>query len=63
MILLFCLIAAAAMSRLLPHPDNTTPIMAVALFAAAYLPSRRLSILQRCCWETSFFTRLAMPLI
>ncbi len=44
MILLFCLIAAAAMSRLLPHPENMTPITAMALFAAAYLPSRRLSL-------------------
>ena len=42
--LLICLIVAAALSRLLPHPENMTPITAMALFAAAYLPSRRLSL-------------------
>jgi len=41
-ILLTGLIVAAAMSRLLPHPQNMAPITALALFAAAHLPSRRL---------------------
>lgn len=43
LILLFCLIVVAALSRLLPHPENMTPITAMTLFAAAYLPTRRLS--------------------
>ena len=42
-ILLMSLIVAAALSRLLPHPENMTPITAMALFAAANLPDRRLS--------------------
>ena len=37
------LIVAAALSRLLPHEQNVAPITAMALLAAAYLPSRRLS--------------------
>ncbi|MDO8365866.1 MAG: hypothetical protein Q7T20_03645 [Saprospiraceae bacterium] len=34
--LAFALIALAALTRLLPHPPNFTPIAAIALFGAAY---------------------------
>jgi hypothetical protein len=34
------LIVAAALSRLLPHPDNFTPIMAIALAGGVYLDKR-----------------------
>lgn len=44
-ILLVVLILAAAFSRLVPHLHNFAPVAAVALFAAAYLPSRRWSVL------------------
>lgn len=37
------LIAAAALTRLIPHPPNFTPFAAVALFAGAYLRDRRLA--------------------
>lgn len=36
----FTLILAAALSRLLPHPDNFTPICAMALFGGAYLDKK-----------------------
>ena len=36
------LILAAALSRLLPHPPNFTPIGACALFAGSYFGERRL---------------------
>ncbi len=39
------LIAIAALSRLLPHPPNATPIAAMALFGGAYLTDRRLALL------------------
>ncbi|MDR7483370.1 MAG: DUF6580 family putative transport protein [Armatimonadota bacterium] len=39
------LIAAAAASRLLPHPPNATPIAAMALFGGAHLADRRLALL------------------
>ncbi len=42
-LLLTSLIVVAALSRLLPHPQNFAPITAMALFAAAQLPNRRLS--------------------
>jgi hypothetical protein len=38
--LILALILLAVVGRLIPHPDNFTPIMAVALFAGATLPSR-----------------------
>lgn len=38
------LILIAAATRLLPHPDNFTPIGAMSLFGAAYLTDRRLAI-------------------
>ena len=39
------LIVAAALSRLIPHPGNFAPIGAMALFGAAYISNRTLSIL------------------
>jgi hypothetical protein len=39
------LIALAALSRLVPHPYNFTPIEAVALFAGAWLGNRWLAVL------------------
>ena len=39
------LVAVAAMSRLLPHIPNVTPIAAMALFAGAHLSDRRVSLL------------------
>ncbi len=35
----------AAVSRLLPHPPNVAPIMAMALFGGAYFSDRRLAFL------------------
>ncbi|MBL0342084.1 MAG: hypothetical protein IPP71_14860 [Bacteroidetes bacterium] len=37
------LIVLAAISRLLPHPLNFTPIAAIALFAGAYINNKRLA--------------------
>ena len=34
------LVFAAALSRLLPHPDNFTPVMAIALAGGVYLDKR-----------------------
>ena len=35
------IVLAAAITRILPHPPNVTPIAAMALFAGAYLTNRR----------------------
>jgi hypothetical protein len=43
--LLVGLIVAAALSRLIPHPWNFSPIEATALFAGAYFVDRRLALL------------------
>jgi hypothetical protein len=43
MVLLAGIVLAAAISRLLPHPPNFTPIAAMALFAGAYLTDRTLA--------------------
>ena len=40
-----CMILAAAASRLVPHPDNFTPIAAMALFSGAQLRDRRVAFL------------------
>lgn len=40
-LLLAGMIALAALSRLLPHPPNFSPVAAVALFAGAYFASKR----------------------
>jgi hypothetical protein len=42
---LVLIILGAALFRLMPHPPNVTPIAAMALFAGAYLPSRRLALI------------------
>ncbi|HSR65087.1 MAG TPA: DUF6580 family putative transport protein [Xanthomonadaceae bacterium] len=39
------LIVLAALSRLLPHPPNFSPVEAVALFGGAYFASKRWSLL------------------
>lgn len=43
--LVVTLIALAALSRLLPHPPNFTPVEAMGLFAGSYLADRRLAFL------------------
>jgi len=42
---LLLIILAAALFRIMPHPHNVTPIAAMALFAGAYLPSKRLALI------------------
>ncbi len=42
---LILLVLAAALSRLLPHPPNFTPLAAMALFGGAYFASRRWALL------------------
>ncbi|MBP7157574.1 MAG: hypothetical protein KBI02_01110 [Thermomonas sp.] len=42
---LAALIVIAALSRVLPHPPNFSPIEAVALFGGAYFASRRWALL------------------
>lgn len=42
---LLLIILGAALFRLMPHPSNVTPIAAMALFAGAYLPSKRLALI------------------
>lgn len=37
---LLFLVALAVLGRLLPHPDNMTPLAAIGLFAGAYLDKR-----------------------
>src|SRR5260370_205508 len=44
-ITLSAIIALAALSRLLPHPPNVTPIAAMALFAAVYLRDLKVAFL------------------
>ncbi|MGH9750430.1 MAG: DUF6580 family putative transport protein [Candidatus Polarisedimenticolia bacterium] len=39
------LLLGAAATRLLPHPPNVTPIVAMALFGGAHLGDRRLAVL------------------
>lgn len=38
------LVLIAVASRLLPHPANFTPILAISLFAGAYFASKKLSL-------------------
>ncbi len=45
MALIATMILLAALSRLLPHPPNFTPIEAIGLFAGAYLADRRMAFL------------------
>jgi len=42
---LSAIVVFAAMTRLIPHPPNVTPIAAMALFGGAYFRSRRLAFL------------------
>ncbi len=44
-LLLFLLIVAAAISRLLPHPPNFSPIEAIALFGGAYFMKRHWAVI------------------
>ena len=41
----FCMILAAALSRLIPHPPNFTPVTALALFGAVYLDKKHAIII------------------
>jgi hypothetical protein len=41
---LFALVLAAAVSRVIPHPPNVTPLAALALFGGATLPRRLLAL-------------------
>lgn len=43
--MLYVLIVLAALSRLLPHPPNFTPLAGMALFGAAMLPNKRAALL------------------
>jgi Family of unknown function (DUF6580) len=45
LITLSTIIGFAALSRLLPHPPNVTPIAAMALFAGAHFRNRRIAFL------------------
>ena len=42
---LITMIAAAAATRLLPHPPNMTSVTALALFGGAYFSNRRLAFI------------------
>ncbi|MCX6154189.1 MAG: hypothetical protein NT007_08515 [Candidatus Kapabacteria bacterium] len=42
-LLIIGLILFAAFSRLLPHPNNFTPLMAISLFTGAFISDRRLA--------------------
>ena len=39
------LIFVAVLSRLIPHPPNFTPVMAIALFGGAYFQDKKLAFL------------------
>ncbi len=42
---IICAILLAALSRLIPHPANFSPVIAMALFAGASLADRRLALI------------------
>ena len=44
-LIIFVIILIAAFSRLIPHPPNFTPIIAIGLFGGAYLKDNRLALL------------------
>lgn len=44
-LVLVALIGLVALTRLLPHPPNFTPLLAIALFAGALFADRRLAVL------------------
>ena len=39
------IIVLAAITRIMPHPPNFTPIIAIGLFGGAYIPNRSLAML------------------
>ena len=39
------IVLIAALSRLLPHPENFTPIVAMALFSGAYFVNKRFAVI------------------
>ncbi|MCZ8343803.1 MAG: hypothetical protein O9301_12265 [Leptospira sp.] len=39
------MVLIAAISRILPHPPNFTPILAISLFSGAFISSRRIAVL------------------
>lgn len=43
--LIFVLLILAALSRLLPHPDNFSPMGALALFGGCYIMNKRLAFI------------------
>jgi len=43
--LAWILVVVGVLCRFLPHVPNVTPVAAIALFAAAHLPNRRLAII------------------
>ena len=45
LLVLTAFVVTAALSRLLPHPPNVTPLAAMALFGGAYFASRKLAFL------------------
>ncbi len=42
---IFIMILLAALTRLIPHPPNFTPIIAVGLFGGAYFSDKRLALI------------------
>ena len=44
-LILIAIILFAAFSRLIPHPPNFTPIIAMGLFASAYIKDKRIALL------------------
>ena len=45
MLLLMAIVLVTALTRLLPHPPNFSPVMAVSLFSGAYLMDKKYAIL------------------
>ena len=44
-LIITAIIIFAALTRLVPHPPNFTPIIAMGLFGGAYLKDRRIALL------------------
>jgi hypothetical protein len=45
MLLLMAIVVVTALTRLLPHPPNFSPVMAVSLFSGAYFMDKKYAIL------------------
>jgi hypothetical protein len=45
LLIVVALIAVVALFRFLPHPPNFVPVMAIALFAGAYITDKRLAFI------------------